>query len=126
MRRKYVYVSLSMLNFYETCFVKNEENKWRLCLEVFLMNEVRRGVWGLIGGEHRVHGTFLLESQPLDEFLLCFWSIKSSSILFMSCLFWKSWPIYGEAMSNFFQECAKNYRPLLDLFHRLKLSLMMK
>ena len=70
MRRKHVYVSLSMLNVYETCFVKNEENKWRLCLEVFLMNEVGRGIWGLIGGENRVHGTFLLDSQPLVDFFL--------------------------------------------------------
>ena len=67
MKGKHVYVSLSMLNVYETCFVKNEENKWRLCLEVFLMNEVIRGVWGLIGGEYRVQRTFLLESQPLVQ-----------------------------------------------------------
>ena len=44
MRRKYVYVSLNMLNVYESCFVKNEDNKRRLCLEVFLMVELRRGL----------------------------------------------------------------------------------
>ena len=51
MRGKHVYVSLSMLNVYETCFVKNEDNKRRLCLEVFLMVELRRGLSGPLGGE---------------------------------------------------------------------------
>ena len=89
MRGNYVYVSLSILNGYESCFEKNEENKWRLCLEVFLMVELRRGLWGLLGGNYGVLGTFLLDSQPLDEFLFCFWSMRSSSIIFMSCLFWE-------------------------------------
>ena len=44
MRRNHVYVSLRMLNVYEICFAKNKENNCRLCLGVFLMNEVRREV----------------------------------------------------------------------------------
>ena len=44
MKGNYVYVSLNMLNVYKTCFEKNEDSKRRLCLEVFLMVELGRGL----------------------------------------------------------------------------------
>ena len=91
-----------------------------------LMVELRIGLWGLLGGDYGVLGTFFLDSQPLEEFLIFFWSMKSSSILFMSCLFWEIWPMYGEVMSNFLQGCAKNFSPFLALISHQKLSLMMK
>ena len=33
------------------------------------MGELRRGKWGLLGGDYGVLGAFLLDYQPLEEFL---------------------------------------------------------
>ena len=61
------------------------KNKWRLGVRVLLENGKWGGLWGIIGGKHGVHGTFLLVSQPLDEFLYCFWIMRSWNPLFGSC-----------------------------------------
>ena len=89
------------------------KKSWRLCVKVFLMVELRRGVWGLLGGEYRVLGTFLLDSQPLDEFLFFFWSMRSSSILFMSCLFWGNLAYVQGGYVQFFARMCEKLQPLV-------------
>ena len=59
------------------------KNKWRLCVRILLENGKRRGLWGLIGGKYGVHGTFLLDSQPLVDFFYCFWSMRLSKSIHM-------------------------------------------
>ena len=61
------------------------KNKWRLCVWVLLGKGKGRGPWGLIGGKHGVHRTFILDSQPLVYFFYCFWSMRLSNPLYMSC-----------------------------------------
>ena len=77
------------------------------------MVELRRGLWGLLGGDYGVLGTFFLDSQTLEDFLICFWIINSSSILFMSCLFWENLAYVRGGYVQFFARMCRKLQPLV-------------